>query len=722
MKDNSTLQSNLDKLLTTSDYNEVRVYLKQTSYIKSNKDSKFFWQSSLPITWFNQISKEPFLEELLFNYFRKQTIPNQVFLKSFFNSNKKATLIKIIKLCEVFNQTLHWESFSIFQNDSQLKVFYKELQYIKSYKGYWEEEEKEHNAFIKSMALEDILFQMTMCYEDFKQHSGKATGNRSKRVSYEAILINLLNTFLKIKKEDLKQKGLKLDNQYDVNYYKTIPVEEYQVLKNKFREVVEFYFAKYDDEYQIKKYLSSFAEFEYIDGLESVLLTNKAHSLYRKTLERGMYDETYLTNRVVNNKDQLIKIKVLPELWDRQFELDVLSSVEYFNFLKIPAEISIKGKNASIDISKVLYVLKSFSIFFMLQPSIGIEDKFISKQVPKLFRSLFYSDYIVCYEKDDFIDKCVTYFKYSKEEIINILNFITLDLNDDIASNLDIKQNPLIKIGDQYFWMSSFMKDRRWEIALHSKLVKDGLINQNKVSGQSETYLSNIFKEANFNAISGQRYKYNNKSGEIDLLAYKDGVLFLGELKSTYLIEDMIKNSKYEVRQFNKASEQLDLAKDYVLNNFENIRNLEELNIDCPLEDLKIETIIISNIYQADHAMINNKHLKVSLFELLVILKDDLYNMLVPKIGEALFDSKLEIPLDMMLNMFNRNNSNNKKNNNSLLKEDCSLWENEKDCSPNDIISAIIENKVWKHQDTTNNFLIEEIELTKYKNQSKYLS
>jgi hypothetical protein len=72
--------------------------------------------------------------------------------------------------------------------------------------------------------------------------------------------------------------------------------------------------------------------------------------------------------------------------------------------------------------------------------------------------------------------------------------------------------------------------------------------------------------------------------------------------------------------------------------------------------------------------------------------------------------------------MFNRNNSNNKKNNNSLLKEDCSLWENEKDCSPNDIISAIIENKVWKHQDTTNNFLIEEIELTKYKNQSKYLS
>jgi len=713
MKDNNTQQSKLNRLLATSDYNEVRVYLKQTSYLKSNKDSKFFWQSTLPITWFNQISKETFLEELLFNYFRKQTLPNEAFLKQFFNSNKKPTLIKIIKLSEAFTLASHWESFSVFQYDSQLKVLYKELQYIKTYRQYWETKAIEHNAFIKSIAFEDILFQMTMCYEDFKQHPGKATGNRSKRVSYEAILINLLNTFLKIKNEDLKQKGIKVDNQYDVNYYKTIPAEEYQVLKNKFREVVEFHFAKYDDEYQIKKYLSSFAEFEYIDGLESVLLTSKAHNLYRKTLEKGMYDETYLTNRVVNNKDQLIKITVLPKLWDRQLKLDVLSSIEYFNFLNIPTQISIKKENVSIDISKVLYLLKSFSLFFMLQESMRIGDKYISRQVPKLFKGLFYSDYIVCYEKDDFIDKCVTYFKYSKEEIINILNFITLDLNDDISSNLDIKQNPLIKIGNQYFWMSSFMKDRRWEIALHNKLVKDGLINQNKVSGQSETYLSNIFKEANFNAISGQRYKYNNKSGEIDLLAYKDGVLFLGELKSTYVIEHMIKNSKYEVRQFNKASEQLDLAKDYVVNNFEKIKNLEELNIDCDLEDLKIETIIISNIYQADHIMVNNKHLKVSLFELLIILKDDLYNMLVPKMGKALFDSKFEIPLDMMLN---------KEDNNTLSIEDCSLWKNEKDCSPNDIISAIIENKVWKHQDTNKNFPIEEIELTAYNNQSKYLS
>ncbi len=722
MTKNNKPQYNLDKLLTTTNYNEIRVYLIQTSYLKGSKDSKFFWQSTIPITWFNQISKEPFFEELLLNYFRKQTAPSESFLKQFFNSNKKYTLSKIIKLSEAFNHASHWESFSIFQNDTQLKVFYKELEYIKLYRDYWNAEEEKHNTFIKTLALEDILFQMIMCYEDFKQYSSKTVGNRNKRVSYEAILINLLNTFIKIKKVDLKQKGMVVVNKYNVNYFKTIPVEDYQLLKDKFREVVEFYFTKYDNEYQIKKYLSGFAEFESIEGLESVLLTNNKHSLYRKTLEKGVYDEVYFTNRVINKKELLKRLKAIPEPWDKQFELNTLSSIEYFKFLNIPTEIFIKKKNINIDISKVLYVLKSFSIFFMLQESIGVGDKYISRIVPKAFKDLFYSDYMVCFDEINFIDNCVTYFKYSKEEIINILNFITLDLNDEITSSIDIKQSPLIKLGNQYFWMSSFMKDRRWEISLHYKLVKEDLINPNKVSNQSENYLANIFKEANFKAISGHMYKYNNKRGEIDLLAYRDGVLFIGELKSTYAIEDMLKNSKYEVRQFNKASNQLDLAKEYIRNNFEKIKNLEGLTIDCNLNDLQIQTLIISNIYQSDHTMINDKHLKVSLFELLIILKNDLYNMLVPKIGEALFDFQLDLPIDIILNLFNINNPYTKSKSNHFSKKDCILWGNQQKCTPKDIIEAIKENKVWKHQDANKNFPIEEIELTGDNIKYKYLS
>lgn len=720
MKDKITKQSNLDSLLATSDYNEVRVYLKRAKYLRNKTDSNLFWQSELPVVWFNNLAKEPFFEDLLFAYFKQGTKPNESFLKQFFNSKSKSTLIKIIKISEVFNLASHWQSFSVFTKDRQLSVFYKELQYIKSYRAYWEEEAKVHNTFIKTLALEDIMFQMTMCYETFKT-APKTIGNRSKKVSTEAVLINLLNTFLIIKKEDLKAKGIEIKNTYAVNYFQNNTVEDYRILKSKFRNTVEFYFAKYDNEYQIKKYLSSFANFEYIDGLSSELKTNKAHSLYRKTLERGIYDETYLTNRVTDNPTQLNEIKSFTNLWDKQFKLDVLSSIEYFKFLNIPTQISNKKNETNIDLSKVLELLKVFSNFFMLQSSISIGDKYITRELPKLFNKLFYFDYIVCYQEDDFINKCVTYFNWSKNEIKEILSFITLDLSS-CHLDIDIKTKPLIKIGDQYFWLSSFMKDRRWEIALHKAIVIEDLINVNKISDQSENDLANIFKEANFEAVSRKRYKFNNISGEIDLLAYKKGVLFIGELKSTYVVEDMMRNFKYEIEKFNKASEQLDLAKDYVLNNFEEIKNIKELNINCNIEELKIETIIISNIYQADHLQINNKHLKVSLFELLVILKNDLKSMLVNKSNEALFNLDFELPVDSMLSAYNRNNLDNKVADNSFTKENCNLWEDESDCSPNDIISAILENKIWKHQDVNKVFPIEEIELTTYNKQFKYLS
>ena len=59
MKDNNTQQSDLDRLLKTSDFNEVRIYLKRNKYLKNIKIANSFWQSSLPATWFQELIKEP---------------------------------------------------------------------------------------------------------------------------------------------------------------------------------------------------------------------------------------------------------------------------------------------------------------------------------------------------------------------------------------------------------------------------------------------------------------------------------------------------------------------------------------------------------------------------------------------------------------------------------------------------------------------------------------
>ena len=733
MKDNNTQQSDLDRLLKTSDFNEVRIYLKRNKYLNNTKIANSFWQSELPVLWFNDLIKEPLFENLLFFYFKRSTKPNETFLKQFFDSKSKSILIKIIKLSEAFKHDLHWKSFSIFQNDNQLKIFYKELQYVRSYRSYWEDKSIKHIAFIQSMDYEDILIQMVSCYEQFKRYSNKTIDNRSLIISYESHLIKILNLLLNVRNEPSKNAEVIIGNKYDENEFKLItkqelpiirPVESFinnnlipkeiiSSLKKRFREAVEYFFSKDVNDYQINTYLSGFAEFCYIDNLNAGIKTNTKFTEYRKTLEKGKYDETYFTNKVVDSKEKLNEIKSLSSTWEKQFKLGITSSIEYLNFLKIPKSIHNSRNNSKIEFEKALLFIKSFSLFLMPQGRMVINGKMsFKRELPKEFKELFHSDYIVSYNENELIRKCKTYFKWPTEEVRSIVDFFTTDLNNN-KDKIDIKKRPLLKIGTQYVWLSSFFRDRRWEIILHQKIVAENLLNHNDQSTNSENYISTIFKEGNFNAISSYRYREHNKNGEIDVLAFKNGILFICELKSTYTQEDILKTSIYETQKFKyKASEQLDLAKDYVDNNFDEIKGIKELNIDCSKEDLKIETLIISNIYEADHLNFNKRHLKVSLFELLVILKNDLYQMLVPKYTKALFDLGLDLSVDNILNKHNKN---------TILKEDCNLWENEKDCSPEDIISAILENKVWKHQDANKNFFLEETELSTYDKKYKYL-
>lgn len=705
---NTTLQ-NFEKLLNTSNYEEVRIFIKSTSYLRNTKIAYAFWSSKLPVKWFKKLASEPFFETLLSNYFKSLIKPNSEFLKLFFGSNKLPILKRVIKQNKAFNLQNHWESFTIFKHDSQLKVFYKELEYIKEYQKYWQSKSAKFNDIIESFALEDILFQMTMCYEDFKQNSNQFQGNWNNRISTEAILIDLINAFISVKLKSLKKSTTKVTNTYSSDYFSKITVEEYQEKKYKFREIVSFYFEKHDNEYQLNKYLSNYAEFDFIDGLEAELFTNDKYLEYRKTLSRGTYDETYLINKVIADKDKLSQIKGETEFWNKQLQLNILASLEYFKFLRVP--LTIEKDNQVICLKKVLRLLITFSKFLMPQGDMETNGNRFELNLPKSFKKLYYADYFVCFGEKELIRSCCEYFEWNKEEAKEIIKFLTTDLNNTALNIVDVKMNPFIKKGNQYFWLSSFMKDRRWEISLHRKLVNDALLDAKTQSDNSEVYLSKIFENAGFSSVSGQRYTHEGKRGEIDVLAYKDNVLFVCELKSTYIVEDMLKTSRYERDKFVKAAEQLDRAKTYIEENFEVIKVIKELKINCDINDLTIETMIVSNSYQADHVFINNKHLKVSLFELLIILKNDLYDMLHSKMLEVVFNDSFQFPIDDVLKIYNQKNPDSIDTNNKYTKEQCNLWENDSYCTGKDIISAIKENKVWCNQDKNWHYRKEVLEL-----------
>lgn len=727
--------------LEKSTFYEVLSFVRKRNYFSNswtNKDCELFWLSNLPLKWFNNFLNESSSDEFLFAYFSKPENANQDFIKLFISSNHLNKLIKIIKLSEAFKLDSHWNSFSVFKNKIELKPVYKELEFIRNYQQYWDSEFLKYTSIIKQINYEDILIQVISYYEQFKRYSNKSRNNREIITSYETHLISILNTILNLKKEYISKTKIKVQTNYSIGNFKytvkkqlpkirtvesfknnhPIPEENIDELKRIFRDLIEFSFTKEDNEYQIQKYLTGLADFEMIDGLEAELKTNNNYSLYRNTLEKGIYDETYFTNRVIDCEEELKEIKKLSNSWEKQLKLDTASSIEYFKFLKIPLLINDKRSKLDIDLEKTLLLLKSFSLFLIPQGRIIINDVVFKRELPKEFSDLFYSDYIVIYEEKELITKCQKYFKWSEKEIKSIIDFLTTDLSSEQEFEINIKRCPIIKIGNQYFWLSSFQRDRRWEITLHHKIINEKLINHLGQSSNLEKYISDIFKEVNFGSVASHSYKHNKSTGEIDVLAYKQNTLFLFELKSTYIEEDIMNTSKYEVLKFSsKASSQLNKAKEYVLNRFEEIKGIKELQINCKKEDLNVVTIIISNSYQSDNLLFDNKHLKISLFELLIILKNDLYNMLVPKMSEALFDFNLDIPMDAMLKIQNRSNPKYKNKNIQLDKNECNLWEDINNCTPNDIISAIKENKVWKHQ----NAKIEAIELKKFDKNYKYL-
>jgi len=725
------LKSKIEGLYSKS-FNEVVNFLKSTTiyhYAKfKNEYSEIFWHSELPIKWIKEISSTSFIEEFLFGYFSKPENANSEFLKTAL-SHCSIPLIKILKLSKSFENIQHWQTFAVFEKyyDKRFQLLYKELSFIKKIISDWDSKSIYYKTIVEKFDYEDILIHTISYYEKFKRSSKLAQNNRTHIVRIEMNLNYVLNEILNIKKNKYISENRQITNKYLSSEFKDVikeilpplnPIEG--IAKGKYlpnekitddkkiiREAIEFFFAFHVLKYQIDIYLGGFAEFETIDNFEAEIITNSDYSIYQKNDNKSVYDEIFFTNKASEKNDFLAELKKQTSLYDKETLLSIYSSIEYFKYLKLPLEYQTKYYG-TIDFSKVLKLLKIFSIFLMpsgRQVFTHIEEtengkslnpvNYIKRTKPTEFLEYFKEEYIICFDEKELLFNCEMFFNWSREEIENIINYLTTDLSVNRNFKINYLERPFIKIGNQYFWLSSLL-NRRWEVMLHRRIVNERLLNHNIQSARIEKLLADEFIKAGFNAISS--YCLPDKSGEIDTLVYKDKRLFLIEIKTTYGEENLIRNEEYSSRKFiYKATEQIERNKKYIKENFEKeFRRIPELKINCDFEELQIVPLIISNIYDTDDYYINSKFLKLSLFELIVILNNDLYSMLNYKSGKALFDSDFEIHVPFLFQQINSFAPEFKKSILKTDKESCNLWTDEKQCSATDLITAIKEDKIWK--------------------------
>jgi hypothetical protein len=699
--------------------------------------SEIFWNSILPLKWIKEFSFNYFFEEMLIGYFSKGENANPEFLSTTTRSSPDL-LIKIIKLTKAFENQEHWESFGFFNDHENINFrnLYKELKFIKGYIARWDDKAQYFISVVKQYDYEDILIHTISYYEKFKRSSYKTTNNRNYIVMIEMNLNAVFNEILNIKLKNDFVLNREINGKYSKSEFEKILEETLppvlpseNLLKGDFkldeqatdekeliRETIEFFYQYHSVKVTIDQYLTGLMEFTMIDEKEAELITNREFIVYKRNDFKTTYEEMLYTNKATENLEFLDEIRNVESISGKELLLSIYSASEYFKYLKLPLKFKSK-EGKQIDFGKIFRFLKMFSKFLM--PSgriipVSFEDskEGIKIEANNIFRKSktdefsenFTENYIVCFGENELPAICEVYFNWDREEVENIIEYLTTELclsND--YKHFDYLEKPIIKIGSQYFWLSSLLRDRRWEIMMHKRIVSEKINDHFSQAQKMEESIANEFISAGFSAVPSYKYK----SSEIDTLAYKDKTLFVIELKTTYLEENMIRTLKYEAQTFSyKASEQLEKHINYIRDNFEEIKSLKGLKIDCNTEEIKIIPLIVSNTSDSDDHILHDKFLKVSLFELMIILRNDLYDMLNLKVGKVLFENEVDIPLPMIKQIQNQFAYDFKQGTIQTDKETCNLWTDDSKCSANDLISAIKEDKVWGFLDELKEFSI----------------
>jgi len=715
MNKTKTSNTSFDEVLKTV------ISRKSKNYYK--KDS--FWQSDLPVMWCRDFMSHPIGNELLLTYFSNPKFSNLSFLKKV-SEVDVSKLIRAIKLTKAYENDKHWESFSWFkiQRNTDLKRFYKELEFIKKINVEWEKDSEFYKGVISEYSYEDILIHTISYFEKFKKTSQDSINNHSHVTMIEVNLGFVLNTMLNYKKQLLTNKEVKVKDIQDFKdeIKKNISnpstekiTDEHRLL----RETIEFFFSRLSVEHAIDLYLCGYADFDYIESFGAELLTNNYYTRHWRNDKKPYYEELYLVNRCED--------KNWPKNFEQRIDKEIAVSIQYWDNLKLSFNIKVKN-DIEIDVKKVLILLKSFSNY--IKPSSKLvlakfkdtpqkvdfsDAALIQFDKPSRFLDLFDSDYIFSMEENEFIDKCSKFFKWNGDEVREIIGFLTTDLSLKKDSQIDFLTRPFIKIGNYYVWLSSLLV-RKWEILLHKRIINEGLNHHaTQNTSEIEKSLAEDFKKAGFQAKSGHFYKLeNNISGDLDIIAFRGNTLFIIELKTTYIDGNLNRFTKYHAQKFEyKATEQLDKATFYVENNFNLFKEKSGFKIDCTFEELKIIPLIVSNIFESDDIPAQN-YLKVSLLELQIILRNDLHNMLV--VGG--------IPVNLTFQLMNQNNSEFRQHNPEVNKEDCNLWTSQNECTAEDLINAIKYDKIWQHLDDLRKPRIDTLlTINKYdKNRKKFLA
>lgn len=194
-----------------------------------------------------------------------------------------------------------------------------------------------------------------------------------------------------------------------------------------------------------------------------------------------------------------------------------------------------------------------------------------------------------------------------------------------------------------------------------------------------EGRINTIFSWKTFSTLWNEKL---GGDGEIDVLAYRDGTLFVVEAKATRI--RAMSSEVWQVRErLQKGASQLDRIIEVLPEYWPNLH--EKLGAPQNLDDVHVIPILISNSLEFDHFYFNG-HLKISDFELEGIFSGNpLWVFLLNAYHELQFDEEPPSPLEMNARMAN------------ISEDDLLPYRLYDAISPSvdDLIACIEESRFW---------------------------
>ena len=714
-----------------------------------------FWNSELPILFAEQLFSSSHVNELLQHYFNQFYVENNQVKYCSPPAQNLSVLLKMseiipdklmtfIKTGQHFLNDQHFSTFDFFQYspNADLQMFYKVCEIFRTITRKQEQEKRKFDKLINDTAIEDLLIHYSLYVEKIKWDY--------KYENYHPYM-KVLTTMPDVMSEILRRKLSK--NGKVISRYKSAGVfdlEVVRVVQDKIHnpKTYEFFEQMFEVFYGIylsnSKYLDTFC----FDKNYKVFLRQD------KCLEFVPIDINQYHNWLKIGK----KYSYFSGYYFMKAQMYLHDLEEHFNH-----QIQFAGNTEKHQLNNRMKQLNSYSYNMMLEDYGMLEEietptkekinPYWLINVMELFgsnlRFRFVNEVENCFHrtKQHYLN-CIQYviskqaiekkiiaspirvnsyadfqkmtldlqveggrlldYKHSMnataEQVKAGLDFFVLDLDKvNNITEINLATHPIIKLGDLCYSVSSIMASTSISFTILNRLLPNNKRKErNQETKEMANNLAKLFKERGFIAAAEIDIKKGKQPiTDIDCAAYKDGVLFLIELKSTYIRTDL-KEALDNENAMNKAGEQLEKIEDYVKENFHVIKSKLGMDWKIPLEEVQIYPLIISTSFEQDYQYFNG-YKKISLMELFIILNNEkslLFQTDIFRVGmfEKYFPDfdihqLTSFPLDKKaiqamaekMDIFN--------------PYETSLYPKGGNCSPKYIIEAIEKDKVWDFLD-----------------------